>query len=172
MKKLKENKTLKYSLFFGFYLIFFVMLFIRLKNDQIIKENDLKEQQELIINVDNPLTNILNSNYVITINDNLNIIKINKEDINSYDYYYFLDIYNVNKLIKKGKLINKNNNMINYEITNLELNNILGSNMEDGINKISINIDNNKVINIILDLSNYFSKEVFTITYEVGDNNE
>ena len=32
MKKIKENKNLKYSLFFGFYLIFFIILFILYNN--------------------------------------------------------------------------------------------------------------------------------------------
>ena len=183
MKNLKEkldnNKTLKYSLFFGFYLIFFILLFIYMRNNNFV--SDTKEEKEEVkeeININNPLNKLLNNNfnYEIIIKDDHQVITFNglkdNPDYNDYEYKYFLDIYNINQLIKRSKLIRDDNNSINYEISNLEISGILNTIKEEGINNIDINIIEGNITEINLDLHNYLDKEEFIINYKIGDNNE
>lgn len=176
------NKKGKYILFFGFYIVFFIFLGFYIKNSKIDQKEENKEEvkQEEKLTTYN-ITNLINNNYKyeIEVNDN-NIVTNFKGSKNNVDYAnysnkYFLDIYNINQLLKKSKFIGNYNNILKYELSNSELNEILITEKKDGINKIDVSIDKTGNINkIIMDLSNYLEKDIYeiSITYIIGDNNE
>ncbi len=161
MKKLKEfyqSKRGKSICFFGFYLIFFLVLSFFLQNKSEVKTYD----QKVITNTYS-INKIASNNYNIYINDNFFI-----RDFLSNEDNYFVDIYNVNKLIKKSKFLHRENNILNYELENSVLNELLNSEIKDNVNKIDVYVNNdNEVEKIILDLSNYFEKEKYEIILEL-----
>ena len=112
MKNNKENKNLKYSLFFGFYLIFFIGLFILYKNNnkEIEKTEDNQKEVSVYEILKDSVKEYHNNNYQekIVINDSeVLTVLINNPDYLENKYYYFFDLYNLNQLIKKSKLEKK-----------------------------------------------------------------
>ena len=159
----------KYILFFGFYIIFFAFLAIMIRssrNSEPVKiEEDTKEEEKQILTYD--ITNLINNdyNYEIVVNDNeeLTTFKGSKNNIDyaNFENKYFLDIYNINQLLKKSKYIDGQNGVITYELANSELNEILVTEKGEGTNKIYVYInEKNEVESIILDLSNYLEKDI------------
>ena len=186
MDKYKDwysNRKGKYILFFGFYLIFFIFLAIYIRS--LNKNNQEKPKKEENTEVEKittyNITNLINNDYKyeIVIYDNEEIIKYNgsKNNIDYANYVnkYFLDIYNINQLLKRSKFISSNNNVLTYELASKEINDILLTENKDGINKIDVyvNTHSNKE-KIVLDLTNYFEKKLYQINikYIVGDANE
>ncbi len=184
LKEFYQSKRGRSICFFGFYLVFFVVLAIYLKQQQnVVKEEPKKESTIISNNKSNndslfDIRKIVNSNYeyLYTVNDNNEIIKFQGKRLN-VDYLnfannYFFDIYNVNQLIKKSKFISNENNMLHYELTNSVLNELLLTNESEGLNIIDVYINDNKEVEkIVMDLKNYFEKEIYEITleYKVGE---
>ncbi len=160
--EVKRKKTIA---FFGFYLVFFVFVFIWMKTNEPPKE---VTNEETVITY--KTENIENNNYTyvyeIQENDNTYTFKGIRDDenyeVSEYKYKFFLDIYNIKKLIKNSKYLYKidNNNEISYkyEIDNKTLSNMLqdGKTPNEGINNILVYVDNdNNAYKIELDFSNY-----------------
>ena len=167
-----SNRKGKQIIFFAFYIVFFILFAIYINNN--------KEQHEKKITTYS-ISNLINNDYKyeILIFDDNNVItfKGNKNSIDyaNYENKYFLDIYNINQLLKKSKFINSNNNILNYELNNIEINDILLTNKPSGINKIELYVDDSGgVEKINMDLSNYLEKTTYriNINYILGDNNE
>ena len=184
LKEFYQSKRGRSICFFCFYLVFFVVLAIYLKQQQnVVKEEPKKESTIISNNKSNndslfDIRKIVNSNYeyLYTINDNNEIINFQGKRLNvdylNFDNNYFLDIYNVNQLIKKSKLISKENNMLHYELMSSVLNELLLTNKSEGLNIIDVYINDNKEVEkIVMDLKNYFEKEIYEITleYKVGE---
>ena len=186
MDKYKDwynNRKGKMILFFGFYLIFFIFLGIYIRNLNANKQIDSKKDEtkieEKITSYD--ISNLINHDYSYNINiiDNSETITFNGTksniDYGNYANKYFLDIYNINQLLKKSKFIDSKDLVLSYELNNSEINDILLTKKESGINKISVYVnEKTEVKKIVMDLSKYMEKERFeiTITYLVGEDNE
>ena len=180
-KTFYNEKKGKYILFFGFYIIFFIFLaaLFRTTNTNKPKEENKETVVEKITTYD--ISNLINNDYQYTI-----VVKDNEEEINfsgtknnidyaNFENKYFLDIYNINQLLKKSKLVKSENNTLTYELSNQEINEILLTNKENGVNKIDVIVNDKTEINkISFDLSNYLGKDVYqiTINYIVGEENE
>ena len=172
------NNNLKYSLFFGFYLIFFIVLFIFYKNNS----NNIEKKEETVKEVS--IYEILrdsvkeyhdnNYQYKITINDNEILNGLIKEpSYKEHKYYYFFDLYNLNKLIKNAKLDKKEDNTYYFKILNKDLNDILDTENEGNDNDIILYTENNKLMKTQYDLSTYYGEKVIIeIEYIKGDKNE
>ena len=186
MNKFKEfynEKNGKMILFFGFYLIFFIFLAIYLRN---IQNNQKVDPNKENINIEEKLTtysinHLINNDYKYTIKilDNDEVINFNGTksniDYGNYQYKYFLDIYNINQLLKRSKLVDSDNEHLSYELTNKELNDILLTEKADNINNIDVYAnEKTEVTKIILDFSKYLEKEkyVITVDYTWGEKNE
>ena len=180
-KTFYNEKKGKYILFFGFYLIFFIFLaiLIRSNNANKLPETDNGEQKDVITTYN--ISNLINNDYKYSIHiiDNDETLDFNgtKSNIDyaNYTYKYFLDIYNINQLLKKSKLIKSEDYILTYELANKEINELLLTNKDNGTNKIDVYVDNNgSVKKIDFDLSNYLEKDIYqiNISYIVGDNNE
>lgn len=178
-----SDKKGKYILFFGFYLIFFIFfgIYIRSAKDNKPKEDNKEKEVEVEKITSYDISNLVNNdyNYEIEIIDdeNLDSFKGTKSntDYGNYSNKYFLDIYNINQLLKRSKLIDSENYILTYELPNKEINDILLKDKQDGINKIMVYVNEKGEVNkIYLDLTNYFEKDIYqiTINYWVGDNNE
>ena len=171
MKKIKNNKTLKYSLFFGFYLIFFITLFIFYQKS-VTNKKIIDEQKELSIYeiVKESINNYQDNQYSEEII--LNNAKVDYHEEN--EYIYFFDIYNLNKLIKNAKLSKKDDNTYFFKLGNKSLNNILETNKDDNLdNDIILYIKDNLLIKTEYNLSNYYDKDVkIEINYVKGGNDE
>ena len=171
------SKRGKSICFFAFYLVFFLVLAIILRNRNNVVSNEPKnENKNIEINENNHnsynLEKIVNSNYeyFYTINDNEEIKKFsgtkNNVDYLNYENKYFLDIYNVNQLIKRSKFIKRENNILSYELDNHILNEFLLTDSE-GLTKIDVFVkEDNMIEKIILDLKEYFKKEKYEIILE------
>ena len=182
-KTFYNEKKGKYILFFGFYLIFFIFFGIYIRSLRNQRQDEPKKEEEKIeekittYNINNLINN--DYSYIIDIIDNDEIINFtgtkNNVDYANYANKYFLDIYNINQLIKRSKLINSENYVLTYELENSEINEILLTDIKDGVNKIEVFVNKSEEINKInLYLSNYLEKDKYqiTINYTVGDNNE
>lgn len=186
MDKFKDfyyNKKGKYILFFGFYLIFFIFFGFYIKS---LKANnpkeETKEEQKQVEKITTYNISKLISNdysYDIEITDNEDLINFhgtkNNIDYANYSNKYFLDIYNINQLLKRSKLINTDNFILTYELSNKEINDILLTERKDGINKIMVYVNDKTEVNkIFMDLSNYLEKDVYQINiiYKVGEEDE
>ena len=177
------EKKGKYVLFFGFYLIFFIFLaiYIRtIKSDKPKEEKKEETVQEEKITTYN-ISNLINNDYSYTIeiidNDDTIVFNGTKSNVDyaNYEYKYFLDIYNINQLLKRSRLVNSENYVLNYELQNKEINDILLTEIKDGSNKIEVYVNEKTFVNkIIIDLSNYLEKDQYqiTINYIVGEENE
>lgn len=171
----------KYILFFGFYLFFFIFLSIYMRNLNNNQNEEISVEPTPMIITTYDISNLINNdyNYAIEILDNEKTITFsgskNNVDYANFDNKYFFDIYNINQLLKRSKLINSENNILTYELENKELNDILLTNQNDGVNTISVYVnDKAEVIKIVIDLSNYLNKDKYeiTINYEMGESNE
>ena len=182
-KDFYNNRNGKMILFFGFYLIFFIFLAFYIRGLDNNKNREMPKEEE---NIKEEITtydisHLINSDYSynISILDNNETINFNgtKSNIDYGNYFnkYFLDIYNINQLLKKSKFIESKNLVLTYELSNNELNDILLTNKSDGTNKIDVLVnENSKVEKITMDLGKYMGKDkyVITINYQVGENNE
>lgn len=185
-KTFYNDKKGKYILFFGFYLIFFIFLAIYIRT---IRENKPveKPKEEVASKITTyDISNLINNDYkymikIIDYDENSDesiTFEGTKDNIDyaNYKNKYFLDIYNVNQLLKRSKYIDTiDGTVLKYELNNSEINDILLTQKPEGINKIEVYVnEETKVQEIILDLSNYFEKEFFRIEmfYTEVDNNE
>ena len=186
MNKFKEfytEKNGKMILFFGFYLIFFIFLAIYMRKINAYKKTENKtnntqiEEKITTYSINNLISN--DYSYSISIIDNSEMIRFagtkNNIDYGNYEHKYFLDIYNINQLIKRSKLVDSNTNMLSYELANKELNDILLTQKTDNTNKIDVYVNSVGEVNkIVLDITRYLEKDNYqiTINYMWGDNNE
>lgn len=182
-----EVKRKKMIVFFGFYLVFFIFLFIWLKSNNVESTNTpIDEETSFTYKTDLIENNNYTYVYEIEENENVNTIRGIRDDENyqlsEYKYKYFLDIYNIKKLIKNSKYLYKidNNNEISYkyEIENKTVANLLQNSkeIENGVNNILVYVDNNdNVYKIELDLSSYmvsineYTKYHLTLYYGIGE---
>lgn len=182
-----EVKRKKMIVFFGFYLIFFIFLFIWLKSNNVEDTNTpIDEETSFTYKTDLIENNNYTYVYEIEENENVDTIRGIRDDENyqlsEYKYKYFLDIYNIKKLIKNSKYLYKidNNNEISYkyEIENKTISNLLQNSkeIENGVNNILVYVDNNdNVYKIELDLSSYmvsineYTKYHLTLYYGIGE---
>ena len=187
-KDFYNNKKGKAILFFGFYLIFFIFLAIYMRSlNANRQENTSNEETNVVEKITSyDISNLINNDYEYTIKiidydnsvDESVTFKGTKNNIDyaNYKYKYFLDIYNINQLLKKSKYIDTEDyTVLKYELNNSEINDILLTQKEDGANKIEVYVnEKTEVQEIVLDLSNYFGKEEFHIElfYSEVDNNE
>ena len=184
--EVKRKKTIA---FFGFYLIFFIFLFIWMRSYGSNSNNNTStdtEQTEITYKTD--LIENNNYSYVYEIDENgetktfKGIRDDDNYEVSEYKYKFFLDIYNIKKLIKNSKYLYKtdNNNEISYkyELDNKTLSNMLqdGKTIEDGVNNILVYVDsNNNVYKIELDFTSYmvsineYNKYHLTLYYGVGE---
>ena len=172
----------KYILFFGFYVIFFIFFGIYMRSLNSNTEEPKKEASAEEVKITTySISNLINEDfqYTIEIIDNEETINFNgtKSNIDyaNYENKYFLDIYNLNQLLKKSKLVSSEGNILSYELANSEINELLLTEKSDGINKIMVYVNDKTEVNkIVLDLSNYLEKEKYTITinYIVGEKDE
>ena len=180
-KDFYNNRHGKEILFFGFYLIFFIFLAIYLRgfdNNKTTTENEIEAEQ--IITSYN-LSKLVNNDYkynisIIDNEENITFTGIKSNvDYANYSNKYFLDIYNINQLLKKSKFIDSKDYILTYELNNSEINDILLTSKEEGINKIYVHVNNKtEVKKIVMDLSKYLEKDKYeiTINYLVGEENE
>jgi len=155
IKTVWQDKTVRATLFFGFYFFFFLFLFINLDIDSLTvgKNNSSNNQnnETQVGNQDNSENNNVNNQdnifwefntlikdnygYTYTINENDEIRMFNGRVsepnilIDDYQYNYFLNLYNINQITKNSKFINKNifqdGYQFNYEINNKSLGRLL-----------------------------------------------
>jgi len=172
IKKFIKTKRGKSILFFGFYLVFFVILAIFMKNN--INKEPIQDNKKLQNNLwtINRVINLDDYLYKVEINDNGNTeIKYEarknelSNDLEKNEMDYFLDIYNINKLIKNSKLIESLDNKTTYMITNTKLNEILSEMQEDGENIIIVE-NSNKSLSIQMDLHEFMKKNEYIIKIE------
>ena len=179
-KEFYQSKRGRAILFFGFYLIFFLVLTIAFKNannmdnknkvNNANKESEIKENTSLY-SMKNLLDNNFNYNIEVVDDDKIETFTGTKNhvDYNNFDNKYFFDIYNLNQLIKKSKFIKTEENVYYYEIENDTLNSILNVEKENGINKINVYASNSQVAKITLDLSEFMEKENYRITISYSE---
>ena len=175
IKKFKENKKLKASLFFGFYFFFFLFLIIYIRKNNITPNSNQEANKTYDINY------LMNNDfsYHIIINDNDKEIEYtgtkNNIDYNDYENKYILDIFNINQIIKNSKYIETKENVLSYETSNFLLGALMGKESLEGTSKIDVYVDEKgNLTKIIMDLSTFMNKDkyVITLNYEVGENNE
>lgn len=183
-KDFYQNRGGKAIFFFGFYLIFFLVLASFIKSVQDTKEKSSNLLEENTISTITTIHDLFENDfsYSFEIEDDDNIITFNGSkssiDYNDYEYPYFLDYVNINQLIKKSKVTKAGQVMTYYELSNQTLNDILNTNMPDGVNTISefygTGSQNEGTYTVILDLKEYMGKEKFMIklNYKVGDKSE
>ncbi len=181
-KTFYNEKKGKYILFFGFYLIFFIFFGIYMRQLRANRPQEEKKQEEQVEKITTyTVSNLINNDYsyVIDILDNEEIINFsgtkNNIDYANYENKYFLDIYNINQLLKKSKLVSSEDYVLTYELNNKDINEILLTEKKDGVNRIQVSVnEKTEVRKIDLDLSNYLDKDVYqiTISYTVGEKDE
>ena len=181
-KDFYNNRHGKAILFFGFYLIFFIFLAIYIRGLNTNNKNTPKEETKVEEKITSyNLSNLINNDYKynISIIDNEETITFSgtKSNIDyaNYPNKYFLDIYNINQLLKKSKFIDSEDFVLSYELNNSEINDILLTNKKEGINKIYVNVNGKGEVNkILMDLTNYLEKDKYEIiiNYLVGEENE
>lgn len=184
LKAFYQSKRGKSICFFGFYLIFFLVLAIILNNNQNRLNNQKNNKEEVNnqqINNNYNISNLINSNYnyQFLVYDNDITYKFsgskNNIDYMDFDNKYFFDLYNINQLIKKSKFVKREQNILMYELNNSVLNDLLIQERRDGINKINIYLKTNGDIEkFIFDLSQFMQKDkyILELNYKVGDHFE
>ena len=181
MKKIKDNNRLKASIFFGFYFFFFLFLLIYIKNNNVTfnRENSSKNSENITIR--NYSIDYLKDDYEYEFVVNNNGVETrykgtkNNIDYENFENKYFFNIYNINQIIKNGKFLNSENNVLNYEISNITLSSLCDIELVDGISKINVYVDNNRNLEkVIMDLSTLMKKEKYIISldYKVGEKSE
>lgn len=171
------NKKVKALLFFSFYAIFFTVLIIFVNGNSTPNQPQEEEKKEEIVEKNISFSNIFDINYQYTyeVNNDGDITTYQgtkeKIDYDDSEYKYFFDIYNINQLIKKSKVIEKIDNYSKYSLDNHELDELLGS--ETTGNTI-IEMNEKEELEISLDLHNYYSKNIFMIKliFKVGEEND
>ena len=141
-----------------------------------------KEKEEVVEKITTyDLSNLINNDYEYSfvISDDEESITFsgtkNNIDYANYKNKYFLDIYNVNQLLKKSKYIDTEDLTLKYELNNSDINEVLLTQKEDGVNNVEVYVNEKKEVSkIVLDLTNYFEKDKYVIemTYTEVDNNE
>ncbi len=186
--ELKRKKTI---MFFGFYLLFFLFLFIWMKSYGSNPRNEeIKEDTEITYKTDMIENNNYQYSYYIEENDNTYTFSGVRDDENyelsEYKYKELVNIYTIKQIIKNAKYLLKVENgsdliSYKYEITNKDLAKILNykENLEDGTNPIIIFVDKDKnIYQIDFDYSNYmkaigeFDSYKLTVKYGVTNNEE
>ena len=181
-KTFYNEKNGKAILFFGFYFIFFIFLAFYMRSLENKKPPEEKEEVKEEIKITTyDISNLIDNDYHYTIDildDGSPISFVGTKsnvDYANFENKYFLDIYNINQLLKRSKLVNSEGNVLTYELNNSEINDILVTEKQDGTNKIEVYVNDNTEVNrIVLDLSNYLEKDEYNITinYEIGEKNE
>ena len=186
-KDFYNNRNGKAILFFGFYLLFFGFLAIYIRNINANKPKDTpKEDTNIVEKITSyDLSDLINNDYaykyVIVDYDEVNDNSItfigtkNNIDYANFENKYFLDIYNVNQLLKRSKYVDTEDLVLKYELNNSEIDDILLTQKKEGINNIEVHVDEaGKVQEIIMDLTNYFGKDKYVIEmiYTEVDENE
>ena len=110
-----KTKKGKAVCFFGFYLIFFIILiaFINVNPTDTPNIEDVKE--EVLYNTALLENNDYTYNYVIESNEKKEFNGIKNDDnteLNEYEYNYFLNLYNIKQLVKILKYFNYDFNKI------------------------------------------------------------
>ena len=163
-----KEKRKKALLFFGFYFVFFLILFLNMQSNKKIIE---KLDENIVIKdevIDNNLyfgtLRYINYQYDYEVNDNNEIISYHgtktESDYNASPYKYFFDIYNINQLIKKSKVVEKIDNYTKYSLANENLDELLESETQG--NTI-IEIKENEELEIDIDLHEYYKKDLFKL---------
>ena len=165
---MKLSKRKKAIIFFGFYLIFFLVVFSFINQNKKtidIKKDETKEEikEEKILSLNDVTKMDYQYEYEMNIDGNVTIFKGFKDQIDyeENEYQYFFDIYNVNQLIKKSKVLEKNNHYGKYRLENLELDELLDS--SESVGNTIIEVKEAKELEIDIDLKEYYQKNVFTI---------
>ena len=182
-KTFYKEKNGKYILFFGFYFIFFIFLAFYLRSMNADKPQEEEKPKEEVVekittyNISNLTNNDFSYNILITDNEEIIRFEGKKSNVDyaNYEYKYFLDIYNINQLLKRSKLVSSEDYILTYELENKEINDILLTSKNNGVNKIYVYVNKTGEINkIYFDLSNYLEKDIYeiSINYVVGENNE
>ena len=183
INKIKENNKIKASIFFGFYFFFFLFLVVYIRNNNLMdnKNNNNENKEEVEVIKEYSIKYLIDNNYKyhFTVNENDEIKEFNgtkdKIDYEDYANKYFLDIYNVNQLIKNSKYLSTEDNTLNYEISNITLSCLTDIEEVSGISKINVYVnDKHDLKKVILDLSSYMKKDKYIVTleYEVGEDND
>ena len=186
-KDFYNNRNGKAILFFGFYLLFFGFLAIYIRNINANKLKDTpKEETNIVEKITSyDLSDLINNDYaykyVIVDYDEVNDNSItfigtkNNIDYANFENKYFLDIYNINQLLKRSKLINSENYVLTYELLNKDIDDILLTNSLDRANEIMVYVnEDGKVEKINLNLAMYMNKDNYQILidYNIGEDNE
>lgn len=194
-KAFYQSRYGKMTLFFGFYFFFFLFLIsninINNKTNQNNSDTNINENNGNNSNVSEPTTwkfdILLNDYYTYNyyINENGNNISFNgrlnetNQIVEEYQYNYFLNLYNINQIIKKSKYLERieldNGYQYNYEVSNKSLGELLeiDGNFSNLFNKIVIYTNNNLIVSKIdLDLGSYmqelnnYNEYKITLQYE------
>lgn len=164
-RKNRKINTTKIILFFGFYFFFFLFLalFIKVINNKTNNNYNSNTSQYNTSLIENN-----NYHYKYTFYENDAIVTYdgykneNNVDLTNHEYNELLDIYNIKKLIKNSKYMEKSNNYIlNYEISTSKIYELLKEEYReiDSKNKIILYLDSNNNINKIeLDFTNYIKE--------------
>lgn len=178
MKKSRKSRT-KMIIFFSFYLVFFLVLGMYLKNHQDgLDKKEEKETTSSIITIKDLFNHEFTYHFEVNDNGILQVFNGTKKLTNyhNFDNNYFLNYVNVNQLMKKSRVTTKEQLTTYYEIENKTLNELLNSDIGDGINEIKEfygSSQNNYEYAIILDLTNYMGRNyIVTLKYMVGDKSE
>ncbi len=178
-KSFYYEKKGKYILFFGFYLIFFIVVSIYLRSIEAKKPKEEPVDNTPITTYN--LSKLIDNDYSYNIeilDDGETILFSGTKsnvDYNSFENKYFLEIYNINQLLKRSKLVDSKDNVLTYELDNTEIDDLLLTSRGEGTSKILVYVnDDTTVKKIDLDLASYLVKTDYTISinYDLGENNE
>lgn len=178
VKEFLQSKIGRHTIFFGFYLIFFILVLLLVKNlNTSFEEKNKKNENPSQVHYQ---IDCLNNNsylyeYEIIYDNEKIVFKGIKgdNDFREFPHAHFLNIYNLNQILKNAKIVETNTNMLMYEIGNQELNDLYQENeiINDNINTIKVFVDTNYCLKSFeMDLSNYiedFSSYQIKGKYEV-----
>lgn len=196
--KIKEyfsSKTVKATLFFGFYFFFFLFIALSfnknfVNNNSNNDKNEVKEESNQLFYTDHITDNDYTYRYIIYENNETITFSGSSQNINQeledYSYKYFLNIYNLKQIIKNSKYLSKIDSSdsvkYNYEIKTSELKELLEESIDlevDGLNNIFVYTNSSLDVTLIkIDLSDYmkshgYNKYVIELNYQEGvDNGE
>ena len=182
IKEFNDNKKLKAALFFGFYFFFFLFIAIYVRKNNITINSSVDDNKEEVVveeiktySISNLIDNDYSYEFIINDNNddiyNLN----NAENKDEYQYKYFLDIYNVNQIIKNSKHIETKDLVLSYETSNFLLSALIDKTILEGVSTFNVTVDNKgNLIKVVMDLSSLMEKDkyIITLNYKVGDANE
>ena len=174
---MKLSKRKKAIIFFGFYLFFFLILFSTFNQKKVIETNlettDEKEKSYSILYFNNVLKlDDFQYNFEIMVDEEVLSYHGTKKDTDyqESEYQYFFDIFNINQLLKKSKVLEKIDNYGKYRLDNQDLDASLKTSGHTGNTIIEIKED--KELEIDIDLHEYYQKELSKIKliFMEGDN--